>query len=208
MDCAAAKRVGIFGGSFDPPHKFHTAMAARAYECLGLDLLVFVPAVSSPPKFGAHVAPFADRVEMLKLAMEGFGGNFEISDIETRSRGVSYAAATAEIFARRFPNAALYWLMGADMSASLGRWKGVEKLSSLVQFACFDRVGATGEPPAEFPQNARIVKIPCATSGVSSNEIRGALARGESEIFGLSRNVLDYVLRKWLYRKTNPLTQQ
>ena len=106
MDCAAAKRVGIFGGSFDPPHKFHAAMAARAYECLGLDLLVFVPAVSSPPKFGAHVAPFADRVEMLKLAMDGFGGNFEISDIETRSRGVSYAADTAEIFARRFPNAA------------------------------------------------------------------------------------------------------
>lgn len=208
MDGAAAKKIGIFGGSFDPPHKFHAAMAARAYEYLGLDLLVFVPAASSPPKFNAHFAPFNDRVEMLKLALDGFGGNFEISDIETRSRGLSYAADTAEFFAQRFPNAELYWLMGADMLASLARWKGVERLSALVQFACFDRGGEPAEPSAELPQNARIAKIPCAPSGVSSSEIRGALARGDSEIFGLSRNVLDYVLRKRLYRETKPLTLQ
>lgn len=208
MDGSTAKKIGIFGGSFDPPHKFHLAMAARAYEYLGLDLLVFVPAASSPPKFDAHFASFADRAEMLKLALDGFGGNFEISDIETRSHGISYAADTAEFFAQRFPNSELYWLIGADMLASLVHWKGVEKLSARVQFACFDRGGETAEPSAELPQNARIAKIPCAPSGVSSSEIRGALARGDSEILGLSRNVLDYVLRKRLYRKTNPLTRQ
>ena len=204
MDGAATEKVGIFGGSFDPPHKFHATMAARAYECLELDRLVFVPAVSSPPKFGGHFATFADRAEMLKLALDGFGVNFEISDIETRSRGVSYAVDTAEFFAQRFSNAELYWLMGADMLASLGHWKGVEKLSAFVRFAYFDRGGEIAEPSAKLPQNARIVKIPCTPSGVSSSAIRAALKRGETESDDLSPAVLDYILRSGLYRNTNP----
>ena len=93
-----AGRVGVMGGGFDPPHMFHVAIAERAREFLGLDIVVFLPADSSPPKFGSHAAPFADRVEMLKIALRNFSGPFEICDAEARAKGVFYAADAARIW--------------------------------------------------------------------------------------------------------------
>lgn len=107
------------GGGFDPPHMFHVAIAERAREFLGLDIVVFLPADSSPPKFGSHAAPFADRVEMLKIALRNFSGPFEICDAEARAEGVFYAADAARILAEKFSGARLYWIMGSDRAAGL-----------------------------------------------------------------------------------------
>ena len=191
------KRVGIFGGSFDPPHKTHIEMAESARKFLGLDLLVFVPACSSPPKFDSHFATFADRAKMLEIALESFSGKFEISSIEAEAKTVCYAADTAEIMAKRFPAAKLYWLAGADMAASIPHWRGIEKLSKIVEFAFFKRAGIPLNA-GDFPKNISATEIPFAESQISSSAIRRAIKNGIKTQW-LAPKVAEYIAEKRLY---------
>ena len=190
--------VGIFGGSFDPPHTAHIEMARLARDFLGLDLIVFVPACSSPPKFGNHAAAFDERVKMLEIALGGFSGSYEISRIEAHSNGVSFASDTVAKFAERFPDADLYWLAGADMAASIPHWRGAEKLFSLAKFAVFERAGVSFDF-ATLPPEMRFAKIPMRGAAVSSSRIRAELKRGISPVRGLDKNVLAYIKSRGLY---------
>jgi len=194
------RRVGIFGGSFDPPHKTHIALAERAREFLGLDLLVFVPANSSPPKFGRHFAPFEDRIKMLEIALGGFGGNFEISRAEARSDGATtYAADTAEAVRRRFPAAELFWILGADMLTSLPHWYGIERLAQTAVFAYAARAGVGRISAEHFADSIRLKHIPFGETAASSSAIRAALKSGETKIPDLDCRVLAYILENRLY---------
>ena len=189
--------IGIFGGSFDPPHKIHITMAERAREFLGLDLVVFVPACSSPPKFGKHFAPFRDRVEMLKIALGNFSGKFEICEIEARTKGISYAADTAEAISKRFPNAKLYWLAGADMAASIPHWRGIGRLAETAEFAFFKRPQyAFGTADSGL---IKAVEIPFEQADASSTAIRNAIAGGDSAPEWLDARVAEYIARNNLY---------
>ncbi len=115
------ERVGLFGGTFDPPHIGHLALAEWARVELALDRVVFIPAGRPPHKRAERSSSARLRWTLTRLATRGHAA-FEVSDVELRRRGPSYTADTVRVLAERWPGAALFLLMGADMFETFGDW--------------------------------------------------------------------------------------
>src|SRR4051794_7686772 len=107
------KRIGLFGGSFDPVHIGHLLVAQAACEELALERLFFVPAAQSPFKPENEPAPAASRLRILRLALAGHS-NYEIDEQEVRRGGISFTVDTVRDYTARFPSAELFYLIGAD----------------------------------------------------------------------------------------------
>jgi nicotinate-nucleotide adenylyltransferase len=167
-------KLGLFGGSFDPVHLGHLLVAQAAVEELGLDKLFFIPAAQSPFKPENKPAPDAIRVQLLRLALAG-KTNCEIDEQEIRRGGVSYTVDTLRDYAKKFPGAELFYLIGADHVAHLPEWRAPAELARLAEFVVIPR---PGESAADFPAPfcGRWLKgFPLA---VSSLEIRARLKTG------------------------------
>lgn len=136
----ASKRIGIFGGSFDPIHLGHLLMAEQFRSELSLDTVKFIPAKISP--FKLNYTPTADkhRLEMLKLAI-GAHPNFEIDPLEIQRGGVSYTIDTVEQLQSNQPDATWFLLIGADSLKDFKKWKSPEKLLRSVQLVVARRGG-------------------------------------------------------------------
>jgi nicotinate-nucleotide adenylyltransferase len=167
------KRIGLFGGSFDPVHLGHLLVAQAACEELALDRLFFIPAAQSPFKPGTAPASPALRLRMLRLALAG-RSTFEVDEQETQRGGVSYSIDTVRDYARRFTGAELYYLIGADHVPTLPKWREAEELARLAQFVVIPR---PGEKPAELPPPFRLRHLGGWPLKVSSSEIRARVAR-------------------------------
>src|SRR5690348_8304362 len=143
-------KLGIFGGSFDPVHLGHLLVAQAAIEELGLDRLFFVPATQSPFKPANQPAPAAVRLQLLRLAAAR-KTNYEIDDQEIRRGGVSYTIDTLRDYAKRCPQAELFYLIGADNAAKLSEWREADELAKLAEFVALPRPGgATATFPSPF----------------------------------------------------------
>ena len=136
-------KLGIYGGSFDPVHLGHLLVAQAAVEELGLDKLFFIPAAQSPFKPDAKPAPDAVRLQLLRLALAG-KSNCEIDDQEIRRGGTSYTIDTLRDYAKRFPGAELFYLIGADNAAKLNEWREANELAALAEFVVVPRPGVEG----------------------------------------------------------------
>ena len=167
-------KLGIYGGSFDPVHLGHLLVAQAALEELGLDRLFFVPAAQSPFKSGSQMVSGAVRHQMLALALAG-KSNCEIDDQEIRRGGVSYTIDTLRDYARRFPEAQLFYIIGADNAAKLNAWREAGELATLAEFVAVPRPGS--EPPV-FPAPFRGRTLKGFPLGVSSSEIRDRVQAG------------------------------
>jgi nicotinate-nucleotide adenylyltransferase len=167
-------RIGLLGGSFDPVHLGHLLVARAAREELGLDKLCFIPAAQSPFKPGAPPAPAADRLRLLRLALAGETA-CEIDDLEIRRGGLSFTVDTLRHYAEKFPGAELFYLIGADQSAQLSRWRGAEELARLAQFVVAPR---PGETPAPLPPPFRGSALRGFPIAVASSDIRARLKAG------------------------------
>ena len=110
------ERIGLFGGSFDPVHRGHLALARRALEAVPLDRVLFIPAADSPFKRGRMKAGAEDRAEMLRLALEG-EPRFQLSRADLDRGGVSYSIDLVRGMRQAFPDAELCFLVGADSLA-------------------------------------------------------------------------------------------
>ena len=161
-------KLGIFGGSFDPVHLGHLLVAQAAIEELGLDHLFFIPAAQSPFKPENQPAPASARLQLLRLALAG-KTNCEIDDQEIRRGGVSYTIETVRDYAKRFPKAELFYLIGADNAAKLPEWREAKELARLAQFVVTPR---PGETPVSFPAPFRGRTLKGFPLAVSSSEIR------------------------------------
>ncbi len=168
-------RLGLFGGSFDPVHLGHLLIADAAMEALRLDRLFFIPAAQSPFKPDRKLAPPATRARWLRMALAGRTWCEVVTD-ELDRRGVSYTIDTVREFARRYPAADLFWLIGADHVPALPRWREAEALASLVQFVVAPRPG--GEPAGEAPPPFRVVQLRGPLSSISSSDIRERVRTG------------------------------
>jgi nicotinate-nucleotide adenylyltransferase len=167
-------KLGLFGGSFDPVHLGHLLVAQAAIEELGLDRLFFIPAAQSPFKPDSRPAAAAARLQLLRLALAG-KVNCEIDEQEIRRGGVSYTVDTLRDYAKKFPGAELFYLIGADHVAHLPEWRAPAELARLAEFVVIPR---PGESAADFPAPfcGRWLKgFPLA---VSSLEIRARLKTG------------------------------
>jgi len=169
------KRIGLFGGSFDPVHAGHLLIARAALEELGLERLYFIPAAQSPFKPDRCLAAGADRARWLRLALAGWTACEVITD-ELDRRGVSYTIDTVRAFVRRFPGAERFWLIGGDHVAALPRWREAAALATLVGFAVAPRPGR--EAALELPSGFRFRVLQGPLSSVSSSDIRARVRAG------------------------------
>jgi nicotinate-nucleotide adenylyltransferase len=136
----SSKRIGILGGTFDPPHKGHIAIAKQAKKQLGLDLVYFVPAYIPPHKQQHSSTTAQHRMRMLKLAVGG-KKEFIVSTIELRRRGISYTIDTLNAFKRRFPKAEFVLIIGADNLVQFNSWKSPKTILQLSSLAVYKRKG-------------------------------------------------------------------
>lgn len=203
-------KIGIYGGTFNPPHLGHVTAARAVFALLQLDRLLVIPAGLPPHKdLPDHTPDAAQRLEMTSLAAEQMGleGKVEVLDLEISREGKSYTSDTLAALKAQYPDDELWLLMGADMFLTLQAWHAPEKILSLAGIAAF---GRTEEDTEElfsvqrdylyktYPQ-ARIftLTIPGVVD-ISSTELRRELARGEGGAM-LPPAVYGYILRQGLY---------
>jgi nicotinate-nucleotide adenylyltransferase len=168
------KRLGLFGGSFDPVHLGHLLVAQAAREELELERLFFIPAAQSPFKPASQPTSANERLRLLRLALAGQAW-CEVDEQETRRGGVSYTIDTVRDYARRFPDTSLFYLIGADHVPKLGQWRAAEELARLVEFVVIPR---PGQAPASFPAPFRGRWLTGFPLGVSSSQVRARVKAG------------------------------
>lgn len=206
--------IGVYGGTFDPPHWGHITAARAAMEQLGLDKLVLIPDRVPPHKaLPEGSASPEQRLEMAALAAAELGKRAEVSDRELRRSGPSYTSDTLAALRREYPEDTLWLLMGSDMFLSLQTWHAPEEIMALARIAPFSRE-AEDESAAFAAQKARlereygaqiqIVQNP-EVRELSSTEVRAALAAGRGSDL-LPPAVYGYVLREHLYGTHKVLT--
>lgn len=198
-------RIGILGGSFDPPHVGHVLMAQDALTLLGLDRLLVVPAGTQPLK-GAASATAAERLAMVQAAFAGIS-RVEVDPIEIDRGGLSYMVDTVEHFAGRWPESELLLLVGADAAADLARWRDPQRLLQLVQLVVAVRddetVGSSPVPWATWPAIHPPVQLASRRVDVSSSEIRARVAAGRSIHGFVPEAVAAYIAASGLYLSRN-----
>jgi len=166
-------KLGIYGGSFNPIHLGHLLVAQAAIEELQLDKLFFVPALQSPFKTENEMAPAEIRLQLLRLALAG-KANCEVDAQEIRRGGISYTVDTLRDYAKRFPQAKLFYLVGADNVSQLNEWRGANEMAALAEFVAVPR---PGESVSEFPKPFRGRILDGILVGISSSQIRERLQK-------------------------------
>lgn len=190
-------RLGIFGGSFDPPHIGHLLAAVDAFEALKLDRLVFVPAAVQPLKMTAQAAPAGHRLAMVRLLV-GSDERFAVDATEIDRAGVSYTVDTLEIFAQRYPTAERFFLVGEDAMAAFASWREPGRILELARLAILRRPAVAGERRPELPVGT--IALPTRLVDVSSTEIRERVRCGKSLHGFLPEAVAEYIESERLYR--------
>jgi len=192
------ERIGIYGGTFNPPHLGHISAARCAVKTLGLDRLLVIPDRIAPHKQLPADSPAPEqRLEMLRLAAAD-EPNMEVSDLELKREGVSYTYQTVEQLKEMYPQAQLYLLMGTDMFTSFHQWRNPERIWKAATLAVFCR-GEKGEKAAIAKQKAyleslgasvELVDNPVLT--ISSSDLRRMLVFQCADSF-LPGGVGDYI---------------
>ncbi len=185
--------IALFGGTFDPIHNAHLAMARAALDCpaLALGRVVFVPAANPPHKTGVSMADWEDRVRMVELACAG-DARFEVSRIE-RDANPSYSVNTIERLLAT-GSGPLAFLIGADAFAEIRSWHRWEDVVRLVEFIVVTRPGCV----YDAPDGAVVHELSGLDLPVSSSDVRDRIARGESNV-PVPEPVLRYISEHHLY---------
>ena len=210
------ERIGIYGGTYSPPHIGHLKAAEYAIEALGLDRLLLIPTGVSPHKAMSAGATSADRLEMLRLSAAGME-KAQVSDLEIRRQGSSYTVDTLRTIREENPGAELVLLMGTDMFVSFLSWREPEAIMALATLAVFcrgergerERIEAQKENLEAMGAKIRLVENP--VNAISSTDLRRMLVFGCADPF-LMPGVGDFIREKGLYgldrnRKNLPMEE-
>ena len=184
------KKIGIYGGSFDPIHHGHLILAREAREALDLEKVILVPAAVSPLKRRAAAASGDMRLKMLRAAIEGEEG-FAIDDCELRRPPPSWTIDTVLEIGKRETDSEIYLLIGEDTVATLDRWRRFDELKEMVRFVVLDRTGS---------QTQRDYRIVRRKIDISATDIRKRVARGQSIHYLVPPAVEEIIQREKLYR--------
>jgi nicotinate-nucleotide adenylyltransferase len=188
-------RLGIYGGSFDPPHLGHLLPVLDAAEQLGLDGVRFVPAAIQPLKVGRASASPADRLAMTERLVEGIPG-FTVDPAEIDRPGLSYSVDTLAGVAADVPGAELFLLLGADAYALFDQWRDPDRVRALATIVVMVRGDGT-TPPRERP-GVRVLQS--RRVDISSTELRARVRDGRTIRGFVPDAVADYIAEHRLYR--------
>ncbi len=200
------KRLGIFGGTFNPLHVGHLIAAQDAAETFDLTQVLFVPCYTPPHKVPSQLAPVEHRVAMLEAALEG-SLLFTVCDLEVRRGGTTYSIDTVTELVRCYPEYQLFFIIGVDTLLELHTWKSIEKLLELCEFITLMRPGYADPSALATRLNLPERHVPkllgnMATGHqieVSSSEIRCRVAEGMSISYLTPPSVEMYIAEHNLY---------
>lgn len=195
---AASRRIGLFGGTFNPVHTGHLLMAQDAREALRLEQVRFIPCAFPPHKPAPDLAPARDRLAMLRLALRDHDG-FVLDDLEIRRGAPSYSVDTLEALRCRQPDAQFYFIIGADSLPDLPRWYQAARLAKLATFVVVPRPGFA--LPA-IPRGWRVRVLAGHACDIASRDIRRRVAAGKPIRELVPATVLRYIQRRNLYHAT------
>ena len=190
------KRIGLFGGTFDPPHVGHLVTAVNVRYALGLDSVVLMVANSPWQKDGTRpISPAADRLAMVEAAVADVEGLIA-GDAEIRRGGPSFTADTLQGMARCYPDAELYTIVGDDAAAGLTTWQRYDEIVALSRLVVVDRPGA----PVELPTGFDWLHVEVPRLEVSSTDLRARVLDGRPLDYLVTDSVLDIIAARHLYR--------
>ena len=191
----AGRRIGVFGGTFDPPHIGHLVMALEARSALGLDEVLMVPAGEPWQKVAAgDVTPVDARLSMLEAAVSGVDG-LAVSKVEVERQGPTYSVDTLRELAVQSPAAEVYLILGADAAAGLDTWHDWEALPGLCRLVVVDRPGDPGPVPEPFDP----IRVDAPRLDISSTTMRERVASGRPVRFLVPDNVISVIEDLGLY---------
>ncbi|HEY0821237.1 MAG TPA: nicotinate-nucleotide adenylyltransferase [Rhizobacter sp.] len=193
------KRIGLFGGSFDPVHSAHVALARQALAELSLDEVRWIPA-GQPWQKSRQLAAPQHREAMVRLAIEG-EARFVLERCELKRQGPSFTLDTVRELQAREPGSAWFLILGQDQYAGLHTWRDWRELLSRVTLAIANRPGVTPAPHADV-QKVPHQMVPLPMMDISSTAIRAHVARGEGVTDLVPPAVARYIDQNDLYRGT------
>jgi len=202
------RKIALFGGTFDPIHLGHTAVAADTAKMIGAEKIIFVPAKRSPLKGFFPKAGDSDRFKMISLAI-AHNKNFQVSDYELKRPEPSYTLETVRKFQGDYGGeTSIYWLIGADSINELQLWYGITELIDECNLSTMFRAGCKPPNYAKFediwgPDRVKKLKrnvIQTSLVDISSTEIRSRLAAGDNVTDMLHPDVADYIRKHGLYQ--------
>ncbi len=201
-----SRRIAILGGTFDPVHLGHLAIAEDVRFALEAACVLFVPAAQQPFKTGAETAGAEHRLAMTQLATADNPG-FGVSEIEVRRGGISYTVQTVAELRAQYPEDELFFIIGADAAADLHRWFEVERLLSLCSIVIVERPGYVLDTEALYTAlpfaRSRVRHVAGPGLRISATELRERLLKGHPVRYHLTPAVLQYIEQHKLYREPN-----
>ena len=191
------RRLGVFGGTFDPPHIGHLTVTRQLLETNCLDAVIWVPVNHSPHKLNDDITPPGLRLEMVNAATEGFDGHM-VSDMEIIRGGPSYTVDTLSNMRLEYPEADLSLIIGADQFSEFSKWKDPEEIVQLARLWVLTR---EGQDPSYIDPGVDVEWNPIQVTriDVSSSEIRRCIREGEPFRHFLSNKVAEIIVREGLY---------
>jgi nicotinate-nucleotide adenylyltransferase len=183
-------RLGLFGGTFDPPHIGHLVVASDAFEQLSLDRLVFIPNAVQPLKTGRPAASAADRLAMVRLTCQG-DARFDVDAIEVDRGGLSFTVDTLRAYRQRHPGAALFLLVGGDAAATLPSWREPSAILELAELVVLTRGDGADGSSGRRLHTRRI--------DISATEVRDRVRAGRSIRGFVTEGVAKYIEEHGLY---------
>ena len=199
------QRIGILGGTFDPPQLGHLILAEYSRETLHMDHILFVPVADHPVKQGEMRLPIKHRLAMLRLAVSD-NPHFSISRVDIDREGPHYSADTVNIIREQFPEAELYFVMGGDNLRTLPTWKRAQDLYRCCRLAVMKRADEDIAPSMHddvlpgLSQKVDIVDVPLLSLWLSSTYVTERLRDDLSVRYLVPDAVLDYIADYDLYR--------
>lgn len=196
-------RLGVLGGTFDPPHMAHLIFAELAREQLALERVLWVPAADPPHKQGQQITPIKHRVAMLTLALAG-NTAFELSRVDVERPGPHYTADMLALIAAQHPGASLFLLIGADSLRDLPTWHDPGRIVAQAYLAVMPRAGVLCDLDCLnvlIPGLCdRVIFIDAPLLELSGSDIRARLAAGQTVRYMLPPGVEDYIHQHRLFR--------
>jgi nicotinate-nucleotide adenylyltransferase len=199
------RRIGVLGGTFDPPHVGHLWLGSLAADAASLDRVLFMPASQPPHKGDRLVSRSTDRLLMTRLAIEA-DPSFDLCPIEMERTGPSYTVDSVADLKRAYPDAELFLVMAADSLAQIDAWRDPDRLLAELEWIVGPRPGSSlpdrTQLEERFGAAARRIQLLAGPSlDVSSSQIRRRVAAGLTIRYLVPRNVEELIIDRGLYRR-------